>query len=113
MFGDIPYVVVIGTLGLVQAVSVAVIGGFFSKESKKRKADQTKMDERAKLRAEESHLAMQLMSANASLASATGLALKEGRTNGKMDEALMAAQRAQQEYYAFINRVASTQMTAD
>jgi hypothetical protein len=110
---EISHVIIISGFGLVQAVTVAVIAGLFNRESKKRKATDEKMEKRSAIRAEESRLAMQLMSANARLASATGLAVKEGRANGKMDIALLEAEKAQSEYYSFINRVASTQMTAD
>ena len=106
------YLIIAG-FGLIQATGVAIIAGMFNRESKRRKADNEKLENRAKLRAEESRLAMRLMSANASLAHATGLALKEGRTNGKMDAALIEAESAQKDYYNFINRIASTQMAAE
>ena len=48
-----------------------------------------------------------------SLAVATGLALKEGRTNGKMEIALAEAGNAQADYFKFINSVASEQMATD
>ena len=56
---------------------------------------------------------MRLMSANTSLAVATGLALKEGRVNGKMDIALAEAGQAQADYFKFINEIAAGQMTAE
>jgi len=56
---------------------------------------------------------MRLMSANSSLASATGIALKEGRVNGKMDAALISAAEAQDEYFAFVNKLASSQIMAE
>jgi len=113
MLTELLYPITIGVFALMQGIAVAVIAGLFKRESKKREADNAKMDQRAKTRAEESRLSMHLMSANTKLACATGLAVKEGRTNGKMDAALIDADKAQSEYYAFINRVASTQMTAD
>jgi len=110
---EIPYTIVIGIFGLTQAVVVSVIAGLFGRESKKRKADNSKQERRSEIRAEESRLAMALMSANARLASATGIALKEGRVNGKMDLALEEAEKAQVEYHKFINKVASKQVAAD
>ena len=103
----------ISFFGFLQTTALVVISGLFGLESKRRKKDSEKIEKRAAVRAEESRLAMQLMSANARLASATGIALQEGRTNGKMETALKDADKAQSEYYAFINRVAATQMTAD
>ena len=97
----------------IQGITVAIIAGFFSRESKKRLVDNEKLEKRAAIRAEESRLAMRLMSANTSLAVATGMALKEGRTNGKMDIALAEAGKAQEDYFKFINSLASKQMSAD
>lgn len=122
--GELAQILVVGGLGLLQAMAVAIIAGLFSRENKKRiaenkaadekRAEETaKIEKRAALRAEESRLAMRLMSANTSLAVATGMALKEKRTNGKMDAALTEAAGAQADYFKFINSVASTQMAAD
>jgi len=107
------YAIIIGIFGLIQAVVVAIVAGLFSRENKKRADETAKIDKRAAIRAEESRLAMCLMSANTSLAVATGLALKEGRTNGKMELALTEAGKAQADYFKFINGVASTQMSAE
>jgi len=111
--GGLSYIIILGGFGLVQAVVVAVIAGLFNRESKRRRADNEAIERRARIRTEESRLSMRLMSANASLAVATGLALKEGRTNGKMEKALLESEKAQHEYYAFINKIAATQMTAE
>ena len=111
--GNISYALILGVLGFLQAVSVAIIAGLFNRETRKRRADTEKHEKRAATRAEESRLAMKLMSANASLACATAIALKEGHTNGKVDKALKDAEKAQREYYDFINGVASSQMAAD
>jgi hypothetical protein len=105
--------VLISVIGAIQVIVGAIITGMFRRDAKRRKAHDENMENRAKLRAEESRLSMQLMSANAGLSIATGLAVKEGRTNGKMTAALASAEQAQRDYYAFINRVASAQMTAD
>ena len=113
MIGELSYAFIIGGFGIIQAIVVAVIAGLFSRENKKRIADNARVEKRAATRAEESGLAMRLMSANTSLAVATGLALKEGRTNGKMDVALAEAGKAQADYFKFINSLASTQMAAD
>ena len=107
------YVIALGILALLQGVTVAIIGGWFKRESKRRKTDDEEMEKRAAIRMEESLLAMSLMSAITRLSCASALALKEGRTNGKMDMALADAEKAQSEYYAFINRVASERVTAD
>ena len=93
----------------IQGVTVAIIG----RESKQRKAHEKKQEDQAKLRAEESRLSMALMSANASLGVATAIAVRDKKTNGEMSDALKEAHSAKREYYAFINGVASTKVTAD
>lgn len=111
---DLSYVIIIGSFGMIQAVAVAIIAGLFSRESKKRKAENDKHEKQSTLRTESNLHVMQLMSAVTSLACATGSALKdEGRVNGKMDAALDEAKNAQREYYGFVNRIASSQMAAD
>ena len=110
---EILYAIIGGLFLMVQGVTVAIIAGLFNRENKKRIADNARVEKRAAMRAEESRLAMRLMSANTSLAVATGMALKEGRTNGKMDIALAEAGRAQEDYFKFINGIASEQMSAE
>ena len=107
------YAIVGGIFILAQGVTVAIIAGLFNRENKKRIADNANMEKRAKRRAAESQLAMSLMSANTSLAVATGLAVKEGRANGKMDIALAEAGIAQADYFKFINGIASEQMSTE
>ena len=110
---EISYPIIIAGFGGIQAVVVAIIVGLFNRENHKRAADNAKIEKRAAIRAEESLLSMRLMAANTSLAVATGIALKENRTNGKMDIALAEAGKAQDDYFKFINSIASTQMSAD
>ena len=110
---ELLYVIIGGFFILVQGATVAIIAGLFQRENKKRIAENARVEKRAAVRAEESRLAMRLMSANTSLAVATGLALKEGRTNGKMELALAEAGQAQADYFKFINNIASTQMAAE
>ena len=107
------HAIIIASFVLVQTVMVAVINGMFSREKKHRQKINESVDRRASLRAEESMLAMRMMSANTSLTIATALALQEGRTNGKMTTALVEAERAQLDYYEFINRIAAQKIGAD
>ena len=107
------HLLIIAVIGFIQAVSVAIIGGLLSRESKKRKASQEHAEKRAKVRAKESLLTMKLMSANNQLAAATGRAVRDGHTNGEMEEALVEAQKAQHEYYNFINNLAAEHMAND
>jgi hypothetical protein len=102
---------VITVIGSIQTLAVAVIGGLFARDSKKRKLQLDDVATRALLRAEESRLSMKLLSADVSLTMATARAVKEGRANGKMDAALALAEVAEAEYYAFVNAVAAKQLT--
>ena len=97
----------IAIIGFFQAVVVAVLGGVFARDSKKRKNAAHAIEERAKVRAEESRLSMKLMSASVHLGMATAIAIKEKKINGQMDSALIKAKETESEYYDFINGVAA------
>ena len=103
-------------INVLQALALAVVAGLFNREAKKHKAECEKTDRRAAIRAEESRLSMQLMSANAMLSYANGMAIKEhkeNRKNGEIDLALRKCEAALNAYNAFIGDVASKQMTTD
>ena len=101
------HAIIIAAIVLVQTVAVAVINGIFSRDKKTREAEKQQAEERSILRAEESLLAMEIMSANISLSVEIVHALQEGRTNGKTASALIEAERAQSDYFAFINKIAA------
>ena len=100
----------IAILGFLQAVTVAVIGGLFARESKRRNKELSVVDARAIIRAEESRLSMKLMSASVGLGTATAKAVRDGHTNGTMEAALEEAESVKREYYNFVNTVASKQI---
>ena len=102
--------ITIAFITLLQAITVAFISGLFNRESRKRKEDQSKIDQHAEMRIKENLLSMKLISANTSLTVATALAVQEGKTNGKMTAALAEAEKAQKEYYEFINSIAHQQL---
>ena len=97
-------------IGLIQSVAVVIIGGLFARDSKKRKKQLENAEARAILRAEESLLAIKLMSASVNLGTATAQAIKEGATNGAMNAALADAARAEEAYQHFIKEVAVRQI---
>ena len=107
------YAIMLVITGVVQAAIIGAVAWLYKREARRREENEKKIEKRAAIRAEESRLAMRLMSANTSLAVATGLALKENRVNGKMDIALAEAGKAQADYFAFINSVASSQMSSE
>jgi len=102
-------IMLVGT-GLINAAVIGVVALFFRKQLRKNDLYNERTERRAKTREEESRLSMKLMSANTNLAISTGIALKEKRVNGKMDAALLQAEKAQLEYFEFINRLAASQV---
>ena len=92
-------------------IIVALIGGFFARDLRKRGKEQEKTDKQAAVRAEESRLSMRLMSAGIKLSMAIATAFKNGKPNGDMDAAILNAKNAEAEYYNFINGLAAEHIT--
>ena len=108
------YVTVLVTIiGALQAISVAVIVGLFNRDARKRKIDAERVEKRAQIRADESELAMNLLSASMVLAMETGRAIKTGSTNGAMDNAIEKAQSAKNKHQEFLSRIAKGQLAQD
>ena len=107
------YEIVISIIGAMQAVVIAIVYGISHRETKRRKLDNDRVERRALCRAEESLLAMRLMSANTSLSMATAIAVREGKSNGEMEKAIIDAKAAQQEYYDLVNKIASKELATD
>ncbi len=103
--------ILIAIIGCFQMIAVAVIGGLFARDSRKRKKQLEDAEVRAALRAEESRLNMKLLSASLGLSVETAHAIKRGHTNGEMEEALGTAEAVKSEYYNFVNSVAAKQIT--
>jgi hypothetical protein len=107
------HTVLVAVIAALQVIGVAVIGGLFNRESKKHTAENNRVDKQIKTRIKEGRLSMKLMSANTGLAVATSIAVKEGKVNGEMEQAMNTARQAQRDYYDFINEIASEQMEAE
>lgn len=101
---------VVALIGASEAIAVAVIAGLFARDAKKRKAHTDEQAAQHALRAEENRLAMKLMSADMSLTMATAAAVRDGHTNGEMTAAFARAEKAELEYFDFINTTASKQL---
>ena len=69
--------------------------------------DRKRAEHRSARRAEESRLSMELMSATCELSVVTATALRDGHTNGTLEPALEAANKAQSEYRAWLLKEAS------
>lgn len=98
-------------ISALSAICVAVLTGLFARDSKRRKAKEDEQDARAKIRARESALSMQLMSANVKLGIATALAVEQKKFNGEMKDARESAAKAQKAYWDFINGTAAEEIT--
>ena len=92
------------------AVVVAVIEAIAAKERKQTKIEAEKANARAALRAEESRLSMQMMSATLQLSIVSANALINGHNNGNVERAKTAAENAMQEYEKFLQSVAAKEV---
>ena len=104
--------IAIAAISALQAVTVAVIAVKGSAANKRQIKLQDDILERARIRAEESRLAMSMMNASLDLTRAIAAAVKEGKVNGGMEAALTATAAAQRSYRDFIDSVARRQMAA-
>lgn len=98
-------------ISALSAILVAVFTGLFARDSRRRKSRDDEQDAHAKIRAQESRLSMQLMSANVKLGIATALAVEQKKFNGEMKDARESADKAQKAYWDFINSTAAEEIT--
>lgn len=96
------------------ALLIAVIEAFAARDRKRHQQDRERADqqhremsERAKIRAEESMIAMRLNNASCKLSLVTAKAVTNRKVNGDVEEAIESAIDAQEEYEAFLRRVAA------
>lgn len=94
----------------ISAVVVAIIEAIAAKERKESKAQKAKEEYRELRRAEESRLSMQMMSATLQLSVVTANALTGGHNNGNVEIAKHSAEQAENEYQAFLQRVAAAEI---
>jgi hypothetical protein len=93
------------------AIVVAIIEAFAVRDRNANKRRQERIDRHAEIRAEESRLSMKMMSASIELGLATALALVEGKLNGEMKRAREKAEKAQEEYFTFVDELAARVIT--
>lgn len=67
-------------------------------------------EERNDMAKQESLLSLKMMAANNKLSYACAMAIKRGRPNGEVEEAVEAYEEAKQEYDAFLMQVAAEQL---
>lgn len=87
--------IICATIAGVCAILSAVVNSRVSRNIKRSEA-------RAKRRAEESLLAMDLMSANCALSLVTAKKVNGHQTNGDVEEAMERAEKAQAAYFKFV-----------
>lgn len=73
--------------------------------------DRKRTDARAAIRARESRLSMEMHEANTLLGIVTAKAVTHQHTNGDVEEAIEAAEKAQKKYRSFVADIASEQVT--
>lgn len=93
------------------AVCVAVLTGLFARDSRRRKAVEDNQKAHEQMRAKESRLSMQLMSASVKLGIATAMAVEQKKFNGEMKDARESAEKAQKAYWEFINNTAADEIS--
>lgn len=111
---------------MTEGIWVAIIGGICTitiaaietRNAKERKAmsekseyERKKSEQRADMRARESRLSMEMMSASCKLGVVTAKAVTNQHVNGDVEEAMKAASRAQEEYNKFLCEVTSGVVT--
>lgn len=92
-------------------IVVAIINGIMLLRSNHDRKDRERTEQRAKRRAEESLLAMEMQSAALTLSILTATKLKGGLVNGDLDQAIVEAKEANNSYQKFINRTAAAQVS--
>jgi len=97
----------IALIGALQAVVVAVIGGLFALQNKRRMREEDKHRIRSEIRAEMQEKAAELTAHSLELGIASAKALRDGKTNGEIEAALESATAASKAYESHIRKVAT------
>lgn len=91
-------------------ILVAIIEAAAARDRKQMKEDRERTDRRAAVRAEESRLSMELMSATCALSLVMAKKMNGLHTNGDVEEAMRKAGEAQGDYSDFVREVAAKQV---
>lgn len=97
-------------MAIVPSIIVSLVMLYWGRQQTKR---DVKIESRATIRKEESLLCLKVNMATAKMAEATALAVKRGKTNGEMTEALEELESVKKEYYGFLNRQAKEHIMED
>lgn len=94
----------------IATIIIAIIEAIAARERKETKESRAKEEKRANQRARESRLSMDMMSATLKLSVVTANALTGGHNNGNVEESRKAAQKASDEYEAFIREITAQEI---
>lgn len=97
-------------ISAIALVLVAIIEAVATRERKRYKADRERAERRAALRAKESQLSMEMMSANNKLTLIIAKKLTGQHTNGDVAEAMHESMQAQRDYQDFLEETTAKQM---
>jgi len=87
------------------------MGLLYRRDAFKRTLALESADIRAALRAEESKLAMELVTANLQIGRATAISVRDGKANGEIDKALVDVDKAVERYLNFTRAIVAKQVT--
>lgn len=94
----------------ISAIVVAVVEAIAARDRKKAKRREDALKRHEQQRAEDTRLAMAMNSATLKLCVVAANALTGGHNNGNVERAKEAAQKAEAEYDAFVQRLAANQV---
>ena len=92
--------IVVFLIGCTQTLITSILVYYIKKQLDLR---DIKTDKELDARKQEQRLSMAVMITGNKLAKATAMALKRGHTNGEVEEVLDAYDKAEQDYFDFIN----------
>lgn len=98
-------------ISAVAAIVVAIIEGISLSERQKEKKANERREKLATQRAEENALSMKMNFATLQLSIVCSNALTGGHNNGNVERAKLAAQEAESEYRAYLQKIAASQIS--
>ena len=98
-------------ISAVAAIVVAIIEGISLSERQKEKKANERREKLATQRAEENALSMKMNFATLQLSVVCSNALTGGHNNGNVERAKLAAQEAESEYRAYLQKIAASQIS--
>ena len=102
--------VLCAAIAAVATIICAWIAAENKKAGERREKKDAEVDARAKQRAKEGRLQLQMIAANSELTIGVAMALKNGHANGEVEKGLEAVQAANKEYTKFLEEVALDHM---